>query len=194
MLFRSNPSHDGTENYNFYLGIFFPENQLRIYDFNRVVADTNGLSSKDLLSKLKENFKVTPHHQNEYRPELPHKFSMYLEGEWYELAAKPNLIDKKDPVKKLDASILSDFILSPVLGIKDLKTDKRISFVPGIKGMGELKRLVDIGKFKLAFGLYPVQMPELKNIADTNNIMPPKTTWVEPKMRNGLVVYKLSDN
>lgn len=193
-LAEKNPSHNGTENYNFYLGIFFPENQLRIYDFNRVVADTNGLSSKDLLSKLKENFKVTPHHQNEYRPELPHKFSMYLEGEWYELAAKPNLIDKKDPVKKLDASILSDFILSPVLGIKNLKTDKRISFVPGIKGMGELKRLVDIGKFKLAFGLYPVQMPELKNIADTNNIMPPKTTWVEPKMRNGLVVYKLSDN
>ena len=191
---KANPTHTGDENYNYYLGIFFPENQLRIYDFNRVITDLNGMSSKDFLHRLKESFKITPHHQNEYKPETPHKFSLYLEGEWYELAAKPILVDTKDPVKKLDASILSNHILGPVLGITDLKTDKRISFVPGIKGMKELKRLVDVGKFKLAFGLYPVRMSELKNIADTNNIMPPKTTWVEPKMRNGLLVYKLSEN
>ncbi|MFN5183165.1 MAG: DUF1015 domain-containing protein [Bacteroidota bacterium] len=190
-LGENNPEHTGNENYNFYLGIFFPENQLKIFDFNRVVTDTNGLSEKELINKIRENFKVTPHLQNEYRPELPHKFSMYYNGCWYELAAKPSIIKSKDPVKKLDASILSDYVLEPILGIKDLKTDKRISFVPGIKGMKELKRLVDIGKFNLAFGLYPVRMPELKNIADTGSIMPPKTTWVEPKMRSGLVIYDL---
>ena len=193
-LAEKNPNHTGNENYNFYLGIFFPENQLKIFDFNRVVTDTNGLSAKDLIHRIRENFKLTPHHQNEYKPELPHKFSMYLDGCWYELAAKPSIIKSDDPVKKLDASILSDYILHPVLGITDLKTDKRISFVPGIKGMKELKRLVDIGKFKLAFGLFPVRMPELKNIADTGNIMPPKTTWVEPKMRSGLVIYSLQNN
>ncbi|MFN6038397.1 MAG: DUF1015 domain-containing protein [Bacteroidota bacterium] len=193
-LAEKNLAHNGAENYNYYLGIFFPENQLKIFDFNRVVSDTNGLSEKELVERIRENFKLTPHNQNEYKPELPHKFSMYLNGSWYELTAKPSIIKTNDPVKKLDASILSDYILEPILGIKDLKTDKRISFVPGIKGMKELKRLVDIGKFRLAFGLYPVRMPELKNIADTGNIMPPKTTWVEPKMRSGLIIYSLENN
>jgi uncharacterized protein (DUF1015 family) len=192
-LAEKNPDHTGKENYNYYLGIFFPENQLRIFDFNRVVTDTHGLSTDEFLNKLRDHFKVTPHQQNIYKPDVPHKFSLYIEGKWYELAAKPSLVNSRDPVKKLDASILSDNILSPILGIKDLKTDKRISFVPGIKGMEELKRLVDIGKFKLAFGLFPVRMPELKNIADTNNIMPPKSTWVEPKMRSGLFVYSLGN-
>ena len=193
-LAEKNPNHDGSESYNFYLGIFFPENQLKIFDFNRVVADTNGLTEPELINRIREHFKVTPHHQNQYKPELPHKFSMYINGNWYELSAKPSVLKTNDPVKKLDASILSDYVLGPVLGISDLKTDKRISFVPGIKGMSELKRLVDIGKFNLAFGLFPVRMPELKNIADTENIMPPKTTWVEPKMRSGLVIYSLDSN
>lgn len=193
-LAAKNPQHSGNENYNYYLGVFFPENQLRIYDFNRVVTDTNGLTTEELLNKLREHFKVTPHNENMYKPQLPHKFSVYIDNSWYELTAKPSLAETMDPVKKLDASILSDYILGPILGIKDIKADKRISFVPGVKGMAELKRLVDIGKFKLAFGLYPVSMPELKNIADTNNIMPPKTTWVEPKMRSGLVIYSLEQD
>jgi uncharacterized protein (DUF1015 family) len=193
-LAERNPNHTGKENYNYYLGIFFPENQLRIFDFNRIVTDTNGLSTEEFLNRLRENFKVTTHNTNVYKPELPHKFSLYIDGNWYELTAKPSLVNTKDPVKKLDASILSEYILGPVLGIKDLKTDKRISFVPGIKGMQELKRMVDGGKFKLAFGLFPVSMPELKNIADTNNIMPPKTTWVEPKMRSGLIIYSLEQD
>jgi uncharacterized protein (DUF1015 family) len=193
-LAAQNPDHTGKENYNYYLGIFFPENQLKIFDFNRIVADTNGLTTEEFISRLKENFKVTPHHTNIYKPELPHKFSLYIEGNWYELTAKPSLVNSNDPVKKLDAAILSNSILDPILGIKDLRTDRRISFVPGIKGMEELKRMVDIGKFKLAFGLYPVSMPELKNIADNNCIMPPKTTWIEPKMRSGLLIYSLGND
>ncbi|MBC7864537.1 MAG: DUF1015 domain-containing protein [Bacteroidia bacterium] len=190
----NNPNPTGKENYNYYLGIFFPEDQLRIFDFNRIVTDTNGLSTEEFLSKLKESFKIVHHKENSYKPEQTHKFSMYLDGNWYELIAKPFVINTKDPVKRLDASILSDHILGPLLGIKDIRSDKRISFVPGIKGMQELKRMVDIGKFKLAFGLFPVRMPELKNIADNNLIMPPKTTWVEPKMRSGLVVYSLEED
>ena len=192
-LKEQNPKHSGKENYNFYMGIFFSEKQLKIFDFNRVVSDLNNYTVPDLLEKIKEKFRLLPHNENIYRPEHKHKFSMYVEGKWYELMAKPEICSSDDAVKKLDASILSDHILAPVLGIDDLRTNKRISFIPGVKGMEELKAQVDSGKYKIAFGLFPVSMTELKHIADTNGIMPPKTTWVEPKIRSGLVVYSLED-
>ncbi|HKC68125.1 MAG TPA: DUF1015 domain-containing protein [Bacteroidia bacterium] len=188
-----NPKHTGKENYNFYMGIFFSENQLKIFDFNRVVADLNSHSTHDLLEKIKEKFRLLAHNENIYKPEHKHKFSMYLDGKWYELIAKPEICNSDDAVKKLDASILSDHILTPILGIDDLRTNTRIGFVPGVKGMEELKAQVDSGKYKVAFGLFPVSMTELKHIADTNGIMPPKTTWVEPKIRSGLVVYSLGE-
>lgn len=190
---EKNKKHSGKENYNYYMGIFFAEQQLKIFDFNRIVTDLNGLKVPDLLEKIKEKFRLLPHNQNVYRPEHKHKFSMYVDGKWYELKAKPEICGTHDAVKNLDASILSDHILGPILGIDDLRTNKRIAFVPGVKGMEELKAQVDSGKYKIAFGLYPVSMTELKNIADTNGIMPPKTTWVEPKIRSGLVVYSLEE-
>lgn len=192
-LKAKNKNHTGKENYNYYMGIFFSENQLKIFDFNRMVTDLNNYSTHDLLEKIKEKFRLLAHHENMYKPEHKHKFSMYLDGKWYELIAKPEICDGDDAVKKLDASILSDHILTPILGIDDLRTNKRIAFVPGVKGMEELKAQVDSGKYKIAFGLFPVSMTELKHIADTNGIMPPKTTWVEPKIRSGLVVYSLED-
>ncbi len=190
---ENNPNFTGKENYNFYMGIFFSENQLKIFDFNRVVIDLNNHSTHDLLEKIKEKFRLLPHNENIYKPEHKHKFSMYMDGKWYELMAKPDICNNEDSVKNLDASILSDYILTPILGIDDLRTNKRIGFVPGVRGMEELKKQVDSGKYKIAFGLFPVSMTELKHIADTNGIMPPKTTWVEPKIRSGLVVYSLED-
>ena len=192
-LKAKNKNHTGKENYNYYMGIFFSENQLKIFDFNRVVTDLNNYSTHNLLEKIKEKFRLLAHNENVYRPEHKHKFSMYVDGKWYELIAKPEICDGDDAVKKLDASILSDHILTPILGIDDLRTNKRIAFVPGVKGMEVLKAQVDGGKYKIAFGLYPVSMTELKHIADTNGIMPPKTTWVEPKIRSGLVVYSLGN-
>ena len=192
-LKAKNKNHTGKENYNYYMGIFFSENQLKIFDFNRVVSDLNNYATHDLLEKIKEKFRLLAHHDNIYKPEHKHKFSMYVDGKWYELIAKPEICNGDDAVKKLDASILSHHILTPILGIDDLRTNKRIGFVPGVKGMEALKAQVDGGKYKIAFGLYPVSMTELKHIADTNGIMPPKTTWVEPKIRSGLVVYSLGD-
>ena len=189
----ANPKFTGKENYNFYMGIFFSENQLKIFDFNRVVTDLNNHSTHDLLEKIKEKFRLLPHNENIYKPEHKHKFSMYMNGKWYELMAKPDICNNEDSVKNLDASLLSDHILTPILGIDDLRTNKRIGFVPGVRGMEELKAQVDSGKYKIAFGLFPVSMTELKHIADTNGIMPPKTTWVEPKIRSGLVVYSLEE-
>jgi uncharacterized protein (DUF1015 family) len=188
-----NPRHTGKENYNYYLGIFFSENQLKIFDFNRVVTDLNSHAVPALLEKIKEKFRLLPHNQNMYRPEHKHKFSMYVDGKWYELIAKPEICGSSDPVKNLDASILSDHILGPILGIDDLRTNKRVGFIPGSKGLEELKAQVDDGKFAIAFGLYPVSMTELRHIADEDGIMPPKTTWVEPKIRSGLVVYSLGE-
>lgn len=190
---EKNPNHTGKENYNYYLGIFFSENQLKVFDFNRVVADLNGYKVPELLEKIKEKFRLLPHNENVYKPEHKHKFSMYVDGKWYELKAKPEICGSADPVKNLDASILSDHILGPILGIDDLRTNKRVGFVPGVRGMEELKAQVDSGKYQIAFGLFPVSMTELKHIADENGIMPPKTTWVEPKIRSGLVVYSLAD-
>ncbi|MCW3070146.1 MAG: hypothetical protein JWO44_36 [Bacteroidetes bacterium] len=190
---EKNPNYTGKEPYNFYLGVFFPETQLKIFDFNRVVKDLNGMNAETFLERLQEKFIIEPKGETEYKPAKKHNFSMYLEGRWYSLDAKKEIIHNEEPVGSLDASILTEQILAPILNIHDLKTDKRIGFVSGIKGMKELKNQVDKWSFTVAFGLYPVEMEQLKHIADTNNIMPPKTTWVEPKMRSGLVIYSLSE-
>lgn len=187
------PNYSGNEPWNFYLGVFFPETQLKIFDFNRVVKDLNGLSESEFLKKLEHAFTIVLHGPQLFRPATKHCFSMYLDGNWYELQLKKGIANEDVPVNSLDAYLLTEQILSPILGIHDLKTDPRIGFVSGIKGAEELKNQVDNWKFKVAFGLFPVQMDELKRIADTNSIMPPKTTWVEPKMRSGLVIYSLND-
>lgn len=186
-------SYTGEEAFNYYLGVFFPESHLKIYDYNRVVKDTNGLSVADILNKLKTDFEVDALDAKDFKPQQKHVISMYIENKWYALKAKSTIYNPKDPIGSLDADILTKHILSPILNIHDLKTDKRIGFVPGIKGSGELKELVDEGKAAIAFGLFPVTMEHLKWIADTNNIMPPKSTWVEPKMRSGLLIYSLED-
>jgi uncharacterized protein (DUF1015 family) len=190
---EKNKKHTGNEAYNFYLGVFFPEDQLKIYDFNRVVKDLNGLSTSDFIKKLSEKFEVQEKGKEIYKASTLHNISLYVDGKWYSLTAKKNTVDNNSPVGSLDASILTEQILSPILNIHDLKTDKRIAFVSGIRGMQELQAQVDSGKMKAAFGLFPVAMAQLKLIADTNNIMPPKSTWVEPKMRSGLVIYSLAD-
>ncbi|MFL5752579.1 MAG: DUF1015 domain-containing protein [Bacteroidia bacterium] len=185
--------YTGEEAFNYYLGVFFPETQLRIYDYNRVVKDLNGLTPDELLKKIALRFDVKKIDSKIYKPEKKHVLSMYLNSTWYSLTAKEGTYRTDDPVGSLDASILTDHILSPVLNITDLKTDKRIGFIPGVRGAEALKKNVDEGKAAVAFGLYPVTMEQLKWIADTNNIMPPKSTWVEPKMRSGLVIYSLED-
>jgi len=190
---EQNPSYKGDEGYNYFMCVFFSEKQLHIYDFNRVVKDLNELSVESFIEKLAEKFEVKNMGTSTYTATNLHNMSMYLDGNWYSLTAKSGTYHSNDPVGSLDASILSEHILSPILGIKDLKTDKRVRFVSGIKGMEKLKSLVDEGKFKVAFGLYPVSMQQLKNIADNHCIMPPKTTWIEPKLRSGLVIYSLSD-
>jgi uncharacterized protein (DUF1015 family) len=191
---EQNPGFTGEEPFNYFMAAFFPEHQLKIFDFNRVVKDLNGLREPEFLGKLEEKFIVEEKGTNDYKPEKLHNISMYLEGQWYSLIAKPGTYVENDPVESLDVSILSKHVLGPVLGIHDLKTDKRIGFVPGVKGMHELKAQVDTAKAKVAFGLYPVTMEQLKAIADTGNIMPPKSTWVEPKLRSGLVIYSLGSN
>ncbi len=187
-------NYTGKEPWNFYLGVFFPESQLRIYDFNRVVKDLNGLTETEFLKLLETDFEIRKAGTSIVQPEHKHVFSMYLDGIWYLLHLRAGRASDSEPVESLDAYLLSKYILDPILGIKDLKTDKRAGFVSGIKGPEELKNQVDNWKFKVAFGLYPVAMQELKRIADTGNIMPPKTTWVEPKMRSGLVIYSLSQH
>jgi uncharacterized protein (DUF1015 family) len=191
---RSNKkNYSGEEAFNYYLGVFFPESQLKIYDYNRIVKDLNHLSPETLISKISAKFDVKEIKSDDFKPGAKHELSMYLCNKWYSLKAKSETYNPKDPVGSLDAAILTEHILSPIFDIHDLKTDKRIGFVPGIKGSQELKRQVDEGKAAVAFGLYPVTMEHLKWIADTNNIMPPKSTWVEPKMRSGLVIYSFED-
>ncbi|MEZ4830214.1 MAG: DUF1015 family protein [Bacteroidia bacterium] len=186
---QANPNHTGQEAYNFFLAVHFPDNQLRIIDYNRVVKDLAGLSKEEFLEKIKESFSVEYKGTEIYKPTHLHNFSMYLDGGWYSLSAIAGTYDDTDPIGVLDVTILSDHILEPVLGIKDLRRDTRIDFVGGIRGLGELKRRVDSGEMKVAFALYPVSMKQLIDIADTGNIMPPKTTWFEPKLRSGLVVH-----
>lgn len=186
-----NPNHRGNEEYNFFLAVHFPDNQLKIIDYNRVVKDLNGLTEEQLLKKLQEDFDLTKIGFQIFKPDQLHTFSMYLAGEWYKLTAKPGRYNDNDPIGVLDVTILSDLVLNKILGIKDLRTDKRIDFIGGIRGLGELKSRVDSGEMKVAFALYPVSMKQLINIADSGNIMPPKTTWFEPKLRSGLVVHEL---
>ena len=186
-----NPHHTGNEEYNFFMAVCFPESQLKILDYNRVVTDLNGLTEKQFLTALERDFTVKDMGTAIYNPDHLHNFSMYLGGRWYSLEAMPGRYDDKDPIGVLDVTILSNLVLDKILGIKDLRTDKRIDFVGGIRGLAELKRRVDSGEMKVAFALYPVSMKQLINIADTGNIMPPKTTWFEPKLRSGLAIHKL---
>ncbi len=190
---KAKKNYTGKEAFNYYLGVFFSETQLKIYDYNRVVKDLNNLTVSDLLQKLKDKFEVKEIKEAIYKPEKKHEISMYIDNKWYSLMCKKGTYNSDDPVGSLDASILTEHILSPLFGIHDLKIDKRIGFIPGIKGPEALKKSVDDDKAEVAFGLYPVTMDHLKWIADTNNIMPPKSTWVEPKMRSGLVIYSFED-
>ncbi len=188
---QKNPNHSGKEEYNYFLAVIFPDNQLKIIDYNRLVKDLNGMTSAQLIEKLKTSFEVTERGKEIYKPSKLHEFSMYIDGKWFSLNAKQGTYNDNDPIGVLDVTILSKLILDQIFGIKDLRTDKRIDFVGGIRGLGELKKRVDSGETKVAFALYPVSMKQLINIADTGNIMPPKTTWFEPKLRSGLVVHLL---
>lgn len=188
---KNDPNHTGKEEYNYFMAVAFPANQLTIIDYNRVVKDLNGLTPAEFLGKLSENFEVEEKGTEIYKPVKLHNFSLYLEGKWYSLTAKPGTYDDSDPIGVLDVSVSSNLILDKILGIKDLRSDKRIDFVGGIRGLGELKKRVDSGEMKVALALYPVSMKQLMDIADTGNIMPPKTTWFEPKLRSGLVIHKL---
>lgn len=190
---RNNPNHRGDEEYNYFLAVCFPDNQLNIIDYNRVVKDLNGLTEEQFLAAVAENFIVEEKGTEIYTPNKLHNFSLYLGGKWYSLTAKEGTYDDKDPIGVLDVTISSNLILDKVLGLKDLRSDKRIDFVGGIRGLGELKRRVDNGEMKVALALYPVTMQQIIDIADTGNIMPPKTTWFEPKLRSGLVIHKLED-
>lgn len=186
-----NHRHTGEEEYNFFLAVHFPDNQLTIIDYNRVVKDMNGLSTKEFLVMLKKTFEVKDMGKGIYKPDRLHNFSMYLDGNWYSLTARNGTYNDNDPIGVLDVTILSKHVLDDILGIKDLRTSQRIDFVGGIRGLDELKKRVDRGEMKAAFALFPVSMKQLIDIADSGNIMPPKTTWFEPKLRSGLVVHKL---
>ena len=188
---KQNPNHKGDEEYNYFMAVCFPANQLTIIDYNRVVKDLNGLTPEEFLAAVGKNFIVEEKGEDIYKPNALHNFSLYLEGKWYSLTAKEGTYDDNDPIGVLDVTISSNLILDEILGIKDLRSDKRIDFVGGIRGLGELKKRVDSGEMKVALALYPVSMKQLMDIADTGNIMPPKTTWFEPKLRSGLIIHKL---
>ena len=189
---NQNPNHTGNEEYNYFLSVIFPDNQLKIIDYNRVVKDLNGLTAQQLIEKLGKSFEVKEMGSEIYTPSKLHNFSMYLDGRWYSLTAKAGTYNDSNPIGVLDVTILSNLVLDEILDIKDLRTSNRIDFVGGIRGLGELKRRVDSGEMKAAFALYPVSMKQLIDIADTGNIMPPKTTWFEPKLRSGLVIHELA--
>lgn len=188
---NQNSAHRGDEEYNYFMAVCFPASQLTIIDYNRVVKDLNGLTEEEFLAALQKNFEVQKMGAEIYKPAGLHNFALYLGGNWYSLTARPGTYNDNDPIGVLDVTISSNLILDEILGIKDLRSDKRIDFVGGIRGLGELKRRVDSGEMKVALALYPVSMKQLMDIADTGNIMPPKTTWFEPKLRSGLVIHKL---
>ncbi len=188
---KNNPDHKGDEEYNYFMAVAFPASHLRIIDYNRVVKDLNGLSEEEFLNRLSENFIVEEKGEDTYHPTGLHNFALYLGGKWYSLTAKEGTYNDSDPIGVLDVTVSSDLILRDILGINDLRSDKRIDFVGGIRGLEELKRRVDSGEMKMALALYPVTMDQLIAIADSGNIMPPKTTWFEPKLRSGLVIHKL---
>ena len=188
----ANPNHTGDEEYNYFLAVIFPESQLRIIDYNRVVRDLNGLTPDEFLEKLSENFDVVDMGSDIYKPNALHNFGMYLNGKWYSLTARPGTYNDSDPIGVLDVTVLSNLVFDKILNLGDLRTSRRIDFVGGIRGLGELQKRVDSGEMAAAFALYPVTMRQIIDIADTGNIMPPKTTWFEPKLRSGLVIHKLS--
>ncbi len=191
---KKNPKHTGEENYNFFMAVIFPDKELRIMDYNRVVKDLNGKSTEEFKDALSAVMDIEKIGKDEYRPSKLHEFSMYLEGEWYKLTAKAGTYDDSDPIGVLDVSVLTNNVLEPILGIEDMRRSQRIDFIGGIRGLGALKERVDCGNAKVAFALYPVSMDQLINIADTGNIMPPKTTWFEPKLRSGLFVKRVDNN
>ena len=186
-----NPNHTGNEEYNYFLAVCFPDNQLTVIDYNRVVRDLNGLTDEQFLSALEKDFIVEKKGTEIYKPQHLHNFSLYLAGNWYSLTAREGRYNDADPIGVLDVTVSSDLILDKILGIKDLRTDKRIDFVGGIRGLGELRRRVDSGEMRVALALYPVSMQQIIDIADSGNIMPPKTTWFEPKLRSGLIIHEL---
>ena len=189
---KQNPNHKGTEEYNYFMSVCFQASQLTILDYNRVVKDLNGLSSEEFLKALEKNFTVVCKGKDEYKPAKLHEFSLYLDGQWYALEAKPGTYDDSDPIGVLDVDISSRLILDDILNIKDLRSDKRIDFVGGLRGLQELKRRVDNGEMRMALALYQVSMQQIMDIADSGKIMPPKATWFEPKLRSGLIIHKLS--
>ena len=188
---KADPNHNGTEEYNYLLAVCFPQSHLKVMDYNRVVVDLNGYTEEDFLKKLEDKFIVEDMGTEIYKPAKLHNFSLYLGGKWYSLTAKEGTYDDNDPIGVLDVTISSDYILRDILGITDLRTDHRIDFVGGIRGLGELKRRVDSGEMKMALALYPVTMKQIIDIADSGKIMPPKATWFEPKLRSGLIIHKL---
>ncbi len=188
---KADPNHNGTEEYNYLLAVCFPQSHLKVMDYNRVVVDLNGNTEEQFLEKLREHFIVEEKGTEIYKPAKLHNFSLYLGGKWYSLTAKEGTYDDNDPIGVLDVTISSDYILRDILGITDLRTDKRIDFVGGIRGLGELKQRVDSGEMKMALALYPVTMKQIIDIADSGKIMPPKATWFEPKLRSGLIIHKL---
>jgi len=188
---RNNPNHKGDEEYNYFMAVCFPQSQLTIIDYNRLVKDLNGLTPEEFLQKLGKNFIVEPTGTEIQKPRGLHNFSIYLDGKSFSVTARPSIIHDDDPIEQLDVTLTSRYILDEILGIKDLRSDKRIDFVGGIRGLGELKKRVDSGEMALAIALYPVSMKQLMDIADSGNIMPPKTTWFEPKLRSGIVIHKL---
>lgn len=189
---KNNPNHTGEEEYNYFLAVVFPESHLKIIDYNRVVKDLNGMTTAEFLNKLSEDFEIKEKGEAIYKPNALHNFSLYIDGKWYSMTAKEGRYDDNDPIGVLDVTVLSNLVFDRLLDIKDLRTSKRIDFVGGIRGLGELKKRVDSGEMAAAFALYPVSMKQLIDIADTGNIMPPKTTWFEPKLRSGLAIHKLS--
>ena len=188
---KADPNHNGTEEYNYLLAVCFPQSHLKVMDYNRVVVDLNGYTEEQFLDKVREHFTVEDMGTEIYKPAKLHNFSLYLGGKWYSLTAKEGTYDDNDPIGVLDVTISSDYILRDILGITDLRTDKRIDFVGGIRGLGELKQRVDSGEMKMALALYPVTMKQIIDIADSGKIMPPKATWFEPKLRSGLIIHKL---
>ncbi|MDD6669172.1 MAG: DUF1015 family protein, partial [Bacteroidales bacterium] len=190
---KNNPNHTGAEEYNYFLAVCFPASHLKVMDYNRVVKDLNGLTTDEFLSRLEENFVVELKGAEIFKPGRLHEFSLYVDGQWYSLTAKPGTYNDADPIGVLDVTISSDLILRDILGITDLRSDKRIDFVGGLRGLGELKRRVDSGEMRMALALYPVTMQQIIDIADSGNIMPPKTTWFEPKLRSGIIIHKLDD-